>query len=48
MAEETSTYTVRPLDATTWDGWAELVESNGGVFGGCWCLADAQAAGGEA
>jgi len=30
-------YTVRPLDATTWDAFAELVERNGGVMGGCWC-----------
>lgn len=29
---------VRPLDATTWDDFAELVERNGGVFGGCWCM----------
>ena len=31
-------YTVRPLDATTWDAFAELVERNNGVFGGCWCI----------
>lgn len=31
-------YTVRPLDASTWDAFAELVERNGGVFGGCWCM----------
>jgi GNAT superfamily N-acetyltransferase len=30
-------YSVRPLDATTWDAFAELVERNGGVMGGCWC-----------
>jgi len=30
-------YTVRALDATTWDAFAELVERNGGVMGGCWC-----------
>ena len=30
-------YTVRPLDASTWDAFAELVERNGGVMGGCWC-----------
>jgi hypothetical protein len=28
-------YTVRPLDASTWDAFAELVERNGGVMGGC-------------
>lgn len=32
------TYTVRPLDASTWDAFAELVERNNGIFGGCWCL----------
>lgn len=31
-------YTVRPLDGTTWDAFAELVERNGGIFGGCWCM----------
>lgn len=31
-------YTVRPLDASTWDSFAELVERNNGVFGGCWCI----------
>lgn len=28
----------RPLDASTWDAFAELVERNNGVFGGCWCI----------
>jgi ribosomal protein S18 acetylase RimI-like enzyme len=32
-------YTVRPLDASTWDAFAELVERNNGIFGGCWCIA---------
>ncbi|MBX3144772.1 MAG: GNAT family N-acetyltransferase [Trueperaceae bacterium] len=32
------TFTVRPLDASTWDAFAELVERNGGIFGGCWCI----------
>ena len=31
-------YTIRPLDASTWDAFAELVERNNGVFGGCWCM----------
>jgi GNAT superfamily N-acetyltransferase len=31
-------FTSRPLDASTWDAFAELVERNNGVFGGCWCL----------
>jgi GNAT superfamily N-acetyltransferase len=30
-------YTVRPLDASTWDAFAELVERNNGIYGGCWC-----------
>lgn len=33
-----NTYTVRPLDMSTWDAFARLVEANGGVFGGCWCM----------
>ncbi len=33
-----SGYLVRPLDASTWDGFAELVERNNGIFGGCWCI----------
>lgn len=32
-------YTVRPLGVATWDAFAELVERNNGIFGGCWCLA---------
>jgi ribosomal protein S18 acetylase RimI-like enzyme len=32
-------YTTRPLDASTWDAFAELVERNNGIFGGCWCIA---------
>ncbi|MGA2873448.1 MAG: hypothetical protein ABSF27_07710 [Candidatus Dormibacteria bacterium] len=30
---------IRPLDASTWDAFAELVERNDGIFGGCWCIA---------
>jgi len=33
-----ATYTIRPLDMTTWDAWSDLVVRNGGVFGGCWCI----------
>ena len=29
----------RPLDASTWDDFADLVERNNGVYGGCWCIA---------
>src|SRR6476469_6538572 len=31
-------YTVRPLEESTWDAFAALVEANNGVFGGCWCM----------
>jgi GNAT superfamily N-acetyltransferase len=31
-------YAVRPLDLSTWDAFAELVERNNGVYGGCWCI----------
>jgi len=30
-------YVIKPLDATTWDAFARLVERHNGVFGGCWC-----------
>ena len=29
---------VRPLDASTWEAFAELVERNNGIYGGCWCI----------
>ncbi|HVC38480.1 MAG TPA: GNAT family N-acetyltransferase [Candidatus Dormibacteraeota bacterium] len=32
-------YTTRALDASTWDAFAELVERNNGIYGGCWCIA---------
>ncbi|GIL27913.1 GNAT family N-acetyltransferase [Actinocatenispora comari] len=32
------TLTIRPLDVDTWDRFAELVERNNGVYGGCWCM----------
>jgi len=32
-------HTVRDLDVSTWDAFAELVERNNGIFGGCWCTA---------
>ena len=31
-------YTIRPLEIATWDAFADLVERNGGIFGGCWCM----------
>lgn len=30
--------TTRPLDASTWDAFARLLERNNGIFGGCWCM----------
>jgi hypothetical protein len=31
-------YTTRQLDVSTWDAFADLVERNNGIFGGCWCV----------
>lgn len=30
--------TTRALDEETWPAYAELIEANNGVFGGCWCM----------
>jgi GNAT superfamily N-acetyltransferase len=35
---ESTTYTIKALDETTWDAFSALVEHNNGVFGGCWCM----------
>ena len=35
---DTPTYTIKALDESTWDAFAELVEANNGIFGGCWCM----------
>jgi len=32
------TFSVTPLGPDTWDGFAELVERNNGIYGGCWCI----------
>ncbi|OYV65910.1 MAG: hypothetical protein B7X07_01255 [Actinobacteria bacterium 21-64-8] len=32
-----TTYTVGRLDAATWGAFADLVERNNGIYGGCWC-----------
>ncbi len=32
------TLTTRMLTPETWDDFAELVEANNGVWGGCWCI----------
>ena len=29
---------IEPLEASSWDAFAELVERNNGIFGGCWCI----------
>ena len=31
-------YTTKLLTAETWPDFAALVEANGGVWGGCWCM----------
>jgi GNAT superfamily N-acetyltransferase len=31
-------YTTRQLTADTWGDFADLVEANNGVWGGCWCM----------
>ena len=31
-------FTTQPLDASTRDAFAELVERNNGISGGCWCI----------
>lgn len=33
------TYTIGELNASTWDAFADLVERNNGIYGGCWCIA---------
>lgn len=30
-------YVIKPLDESTWEAFARLVERHNGVFGGCWC-----------
>ena len=31
-------YRIAALDESTWPVFAELVECNNGIFGGCWCM----------
>jgi GNAT superfamily N-acetyltransferase len=33
-----ASYRVAALDASTWPEFADLVECNNGIFGGCWCM----------
>jgi GNAT superfamily N-acetyltransferase len=35
---ERSQYRIQALDQSTWGAFASLVEANGGIFGGCWCM----------
>jgi hypothetical protein len=32
-------FTVRDLNTETWPAFADLVERDGGIWGGCWCIA---------
>jgi GNAT superfamily N-acetyltransferase len=32
-----SKYTIGPLEAETWEAFADLVKRNNGIYGGCWC-----------
>ena len=34
-----TTFSVKPLDDTSWPDFARLVEQHNGVWGGCWCMA---------
>jgi GNAT superfamily N-acetyltransferase len=31
-------FSTRRLDAYSWDSFAELVDRNNGIYGGCWCI----------
>ena len=31
-------YAIKPLDESTWPAFADLVDCNNGIFGGCWCI----------
>lgn len=33
-----TTLVTKPLDTSTWPDFAQLVEANNGVWGGCWCM----------
>ena len=32
------TWSTTPLDSTTWALFADLIERNNGIYGGCWCM----------
>ena len=31
-------YTIKRLEPATWEAFADLVERNNGIYGGCWCI----------
>lgn len=35
----TAGYSISKLDSSTWEAFADLVERNNGIYGGCWCIA---------
>lgn len=35
---EPPAYRIAALDGSTWAAFAQLVECNNGIFGGCWCM----------
>lgn len=39
LVDAAPAFTTRPLGPSTWDAFAELVERNHGIYGGCWCIA---------
>ena len=38
MSDAAAAYEIRPLDESTWEAFAALVERHNGIFGGCWCI----------
>jgi hypothetical protein len=38
MTTDRDVYSTRPLSPVTWNDFADLVEANNGVWGGCWCM----------
>lgn len=39
MSQSAADHRTCPLDSSTWEGFADLVERNDGIYGGCWCIA---------
>ena len=39
MADRVAGYSIGRLEPSTWDAFADLVERNNGIYGGCWCVA---------